>query len=375
MVSIATPDGRGRVRYAVVGLGYIAQAAVLPAFRHARRNARLTALVSDDPVKLQELGRKYGVEHLYSYNEYDRCLRDGHVDAVFIALPNSMHCENSVRAADAGIHVLCEKPMAVTSSECRKMIEAARRNSVRLMVAYRLHFEPANLAAIETVLSGRLGEPRFFASTFSMQVKEGNIRTQGNLGGGPLYDIGIYCINAARYLFRSEPVEVAALAVKSTDPRFAEVPEMVAATLRFPYDRLAQFTCSFGATDTSWYLIAGTEGTLCLDSAYEWNAGLVHELTVGGRTRRRRFPRVDQFAPELLHFSDCVLESRDPLVPGEEGLADVVVIEALRDSMQAGRTVQVPQHPEPPRPQPEDESRRPPPRKQGLVHATEPTRE
>lgn len=374
MVSHA-PSSDGKVRYAVVGLGYISQAAVLPSFRRARRNSRLAALVSDDPTKLKELGRTYGVDRLYSYEEYDLCLREADVDAVFIALPNSMHRDYTVRAAEAGVHVLCEKPMAVTAAECREMIDAARRHDVRLMIAYRLHFEPANLGAIDTLLSGRLGDPRFFASTFSMQVKPGNIRLRADLGGGPLYDIGIYCINAARYLFRAEPLEVMARAASSDDPRFQGVPEMVAATLRFPYERLAQFTCSFGGADTSWYSVTGTEGSLCLDPAYEYANALEMEVTIGERTRRRRFPRVDQFAAELLHFSDCVRERRDPLVPGEEGLADVLVIEALRESMSSGRAETVPQHPEPPRPQPEDEIRRPPGRKPEMIHASEPTRE
>jgi predicted dehydrogenase len=143
------PDGvrprrtkkRGKVRYAVVGLGHIAQAAVLPAFQNAKRNSVLTALVSDDPTKLRELGERYGVQHTYTYDEYDACLTSGEIDAVYIALPNTMHCEYTVRAAEAGIHVLCEKPMATTEEECQKMIHAAESSGVRLMIAYRLHFE------------------------------------------------------------------------------------------------------------------------------------------------------------------------------------------------------------------------------------------
>jgi predicted dehydrogenase len=378
MVSIARTrsGGEGKVRYAVVGLGYIAQAAVLPAFRHAGWNSRLTALVSDDPVKLKKLGRKYGVEHLYSYDEYDRCLHDGVIDAVFIALPNSMHREYTVRAADAGIHVLCEKPMAVRATECREMIDAAERADVRLMVAYRLHFEPANLAAVEIVNSGKIGEPRFFSSTFSMQVKPDNIRLDDGLGGGPVYDIGIYCINAARYLFRAEPVEVCAFAASSDDRRFRAVPEMVAAVLRFPDARLAQFTCSFGAADTSAYTVVGTRGSLCVDPAFEFSEGLAYCLTIDGRIREKQFSPVDQFAPELLHFSDCVRTGRRPLAPGEEGLADVRVIEALNESVETGTRVLVQgEAPAPPRPGGRHEIRRPPVRKPALVHATSPTRE
>ena len=160
-----------KIRYAVVGLGHIAQVAVLPAFAHAARNFTLTALVSDDSEKLKQLGRRYGVKLTYSYEQYDDCLRSGDVDAVYIALPNSMHAEYSLRAARAGVHVLCEKPMAVTERECQAMIRAAQKHKVKLMVAYRLHFEEANLKAIEIVKSGKLGEPRFFSSVLDYRLK------------------------------------------------------------------------------------------------------------------------------------------------------------------------------------------------------------
>src|SRR6186713_2890736 len=144
------------VRYAVVGLGHIAQVAVLPAFAHARRNSQLMALVSGDSTKRKALSRKYGVPHVYPYEAFEQCLNE--VDAVYIALPNSMHAEYTIRAAQAGVHVLCEKPMAVTVRECQRMIAACRHARVKLMVAYRLHFESLNLAAMEMARLGQLGE-------------------------------------------------------------------------------------------------------------------------------------------------------------------------------------------------------------------------
>src|SRR5439155_702013 len=150
---------RTAVRYAVVGLGHIAQVAVLPAFAHAARNSRLTALVSDDPQKRRIMAKKYRVDQTYSYDQYDACLEQ--VDAVYIALPNSMHAEYTIRAARAGVHVLCEKPMAVTVDECRRMIKACRDHRVKLMIAYRLHFEQINLRAVDLVRRGRIGEPKF----------------------------------------------------------------------------------------------------------------------------------------------------------------------------------------------------------------------
>src|SRR4030095_159091 len=253
--------GKPKIRYAVVGLGYIAQIAVLPAFAKAK-NSRLVALVSDDPEKLKKLSRKYDVPLTYSYDQYDECLRSGEVDAVYIALPNSMHRDYTVAACRAGIHVLCEKPMAVTESECEDMISAADENDVKLMIAYRLHFEEANLKAVELAQSGKLGEVRAFNSVFTIQVKEGDIRLKKDLGGGTLYDIGIYCKNAAQYIFQAEPIEVAAFDANNGEPRFEEVDEMTGAILRFPDERLATFTCSFGAADVSSYRIVGTKGSL-----------------------------------------------------------------------------------------------------------------
>jgi len=319
---------RSPIRYGVVGLGHIAQVAVLPAFAHAA-HSELTALISDDNTKLRELSRRYRVPHTYSYEEYDRCLREGHIDAVYLALPNSLHCEYATRAARAGIHVLCEKPMAVTESECREMIHAARQAKVKLMVAYRLHLERANVKAVDIVRSGKLGKLRMFNSTFTMQVRPGDIRTQRSMGGGSLYDIGVYCINAARYLFQDNPIEVSTFSVRGTDRRFREVDEMSAALLLFPDGRLASFVCSFGATDVSSYEVVGTKGRLQIDPAFEYVGPLVHRLTVNGETKTTRFPASDQFAAELIYFSDCIRRNKEPEPSGTEGLIDVQIVQAL----------------------------------------------
>jgi glucose-fructose oxidoreductase len=360
---------RRQVRYAVVGLGHIAQVAVLPAFGNSRRNSKLAALVSGDPVKLAELGRKYGVERRCAYDGYDALLRSGDIDAVYIALPNHLHCEYAVRAAEAGVHVLVEKPMAVTEEECERMARAAREARVKLMVAYRLHFERANLEAIEVARSGRIGEPRLFSSTFSMPVVPGNIRVQRALGGGVLYDIGIYCINAARGLFRDEPLEVRAACSGS----IGDVEENVSCILRFPNERFASFTCSFGAADVSEYRLVGTRGDLAVEPAYEYAMALQHRLTLDGELKERRFAKRDQFAPELLYFSDCVLKNQDPEPSADEGLADVRVIRALYRSAQLGRPVELTPYEKRERQSLEQEIRRPPVDKPQTVHTQAPS--
>ena len=306
---------------------------MLPAFENAKENSELAALVSDDPAKLKELGKRYGVTQLYSYDDYPACLRDGKIDAVYIGLPNHMHAAYTIKAAEAGVHVLCEKPMAVTEDECLRMIWAARVQRVKLMIAYRLHFEPANLNAIELTRAGKIGEPRFFVSTHSMDVREGNIRLDPvDQGGGPIYDIGVYCINAARYLFRSEPVEVFATMATGDDPRFENCEEMASVVMRFPGERLASFTCAFGSAKIATYTIAGTQGRLTLDPAYSYQTELKQELALDGKTSERTFPPTDQFGPQLSYFSDCVLENKDPEPSGEEGLNDVRIIRAIHKS-------------------------------------------
>jgi glucose-fructose oxidoreductase len=366
---------QNRVRYAVVGLGYIAQAAVLPAFFHARENSQLVALVSSDREKLRDLSKRYRVPNTYSYEQYEECLRSGQIDAVFIALPNSMHREYSERAARAGIHVLCEKPMAVTEEDCVAMIEAARQNRVKLMIAYRLHFEEANLRAIDIVQSGKIGEPRVFNSTFTMQVKPGNIRLQREKGGGTLYDIGIYCINAARYLFQAEPTEVVAVKAAGREPRFAEVEEGLSAILKFPGERLAAFTCSFGAADVAAYEVVGTKGSVRLDPAYEYATQLKQRLKIEGKEKIKVFRKRDQFAPELVYFSDCVLHDREPEPSGEEGLADVRIIQAVYRSADTRTPVNIEAQPRKKRPSREQEISRPAVSMPKLVNASGPSPE
>ena len=328
-----------RIRYAIVGLGHIAQVAVLPAFAHAKSNSDVTALVSDDPAKLRQISKKYRIPHTYTYKEYDQCLRDGHIDAVYIALPNHLHCEYAVRAAQAGIHVLCEKPMAVTEQECRRMIDAAEKARVKLMVAYRLHLEEANMNTVQLARSGKLGNLRLFSSVFTMQVREGDIRLQKELGGGTLYDIGVYCINAARYLFRDSPTSVSAFAVHGENRRFKEVDEMAAALLDFPGDRLASFVCRFGAADVSAYDLVGTKGLVRVDPAYEYVGRLKQQISLNGKTKIREFPPRDQFAPELVYFSNCILKNAEPEPSGMEGLIDIQIVQALYRSAKIGKPV------------------------------------
>jgi len=334
----------------VVGLGHFAQAAVLPAIEQLA-DVELTGLVSGSRHKLDELGRRYRVHALCAYDRFEDLLANDAIDAVYIAVPNDLHAELTVVAARHGVHVLCEKPMAPTEAECMQMIRACEQRRVKLMIAYRLHFEAANLVAVEIARGGEIGEPRLFSSVFSMQVRGGNVRTQPRRGAGPLYDIGIYCLNAARYLFRTEPIEVFAMKLSGRDPRFAAVDEAFAVTLRFPLDRVAQFTCSFGAHDRAHYQVIGTDGFLTLDNAYEYAAEEMTLQVVGKHgSKTRAFLKRDQIAAEIEYFARCIRDDRDPEPSGWEGLADVRILQAIQSSARFGRAVAIDPVPRPHRP-------------------------
>ncbi len=361
------------VRYAVVGLGHIAQFAVLPGFQNAE-NSELAAFISGDPKKDLKLSRKYGVP-AFHYDDLERGLKEAAIDAVYIALPNVQHREFTVRAARAGVHVLCEKPMATTEADCRAMIDACEKAGVHLMLAYRLHFNDANLQAIALAKSGKLGEVRYYSCVFGMQVAAPNIRVSHEQGGGPLYDLGVYCINAARYLFAAEPTEVFGFTASNGDPRFKETEEMANALLRFPGDRLAAFTCSFGAADNCVVELVGTKGTLRMDPAFSYQEPIHWTLTVGEKKSEKTFPKGDQFGPELLYFSDCIRKGKRPEPDGYEGWADVRAMTAIFKAEASGRSVKIdPVEPQK-RPKPSQEIKRPSAKKPALVKVKKPTRD
>jgi predicted dehydrogenase len=361
-----------RIRYAVIGIGSIAQEAVLPGFKNAQ-NSELKALVSGDATKRKQLGERYGISRTFTYEQYDECL--GEVDAVYIALPNHLHRQYTERALRAGVHVLCEKPLAPSEEDCRKMIETARETGRNLMTAYRLHFEAANLEAVRMCQSGRLGELRMFDSIFGQQVADGNVRVSYEVsqGGGPLFDMGVYCINAARYLFREEPVEVSAFRGTNGEKRFQKCEEMMSVTLRFPKDRLATFLVSFNASPVGRFTVAGTKGMLTLDPAYEYAADKRLRVTADDTTNERIFPRADEFGPELEYFSDCILENREPEPSGEEGLIDVQIVRAAYRAAETGRAVPIKIERKYARPEPEQKIEKPAVEEPELVHARTPS--
>jgi predicted dehydrogenase len=359
---------QNQIRYAVIGAGNIAQMAVLPAFEHAKKNSQLVALISSDPDKRADLSKKYNIQLTGDFAELEGILKSGAVDAVYIATPNALHKAHVLLAARCKVHVLCEKPLATTVADAQEMADACQRASVKLMTAYRLHFEEANLKASELVKSGKIGDPRVFDSVFTHVVRPGDIRTQPEMGGGAMLDLGIYCVNAARNLLRDEPTLVFAVArmVNGVD-------DTTTAILQFPHGRVAQFTVSNSIAGVSSFRVSGTEGNLHVEPAYEYSDKLEHHLTINEETSHESFRKRDQFAPELEYFSRCILEDREPEPNATEAICDLRVVEAILESAASGKPIPLEPHQRARRPSPEQEQQKPPVSKQRPIHAPSPS--
>ncbi|MDB5298183.1 MAG: oxidoreductase domain protein, partial [Phycisphaerales bacterium] len=304
-----------KVRYGIVALGDIAQESFMPAVAHTG-NSVITALVTGDPTKAAEVAKQYDVppEAVYGYDRFDALLASGRVDAVYVATPNWRHAEFAVPALRAGLHVLLEKPMEVTVAKCQAIVDAQKADpATKLMVAYRLHFEPATLAAIGVVRSGKLGDIRGFSSTFAQPLDPANHRARSGTAAGPLYDMGPYPINGVRNLFDAEPVEVFATGLRHAGSGLGQdFDDTVAVTMKFPGGRVAQFTVSYVAAAVDTYTVYGTAGSLRLDPAYGFGKAKAYELKVGSDATTETFKPTDHFGGELKAFSDHVLNGTDP---------------------------------------------------------------
>jgi predicted dehydrogenase len=330
-----------KIRYAIVGVGDIAQEAMLPGVKHTG-NSEVTALVTGDPEKAKKVGEKYGVANTYGYEQFADMLASGHVDAIYVATPNWRHAEFVIPALEAGIHVLVEKPLEVTTDQCRAIMAAASASSAKLMVAYRLHFEPATLSLIERIRWGELGDVLLFTSTFVQKVDPMNHRAKSGIEAGPIFDMGPYPINAARMVFEAEPEEVvSAVGVRHPQAGLGDFDDTVAVTLRFPGDRLAQFVVSYALNEVDAFFAVGTKGSIALRPSYIYGKPLEQRVVVGQSDESHTFKNTDHFGGELKYFSDCILNDRDPEPDAEEGYADVRVIEGIVKAIETGASVKL----------------------------------
>jgi predicted dehydrogenase len=330
---------------AVVGLGRIAERAILPAFKHSRK-ARLIALVSGNERKAARLAAKFGASDYYTYTDYALCLNHPQIQAVFVANPNSQHAEFTERAAAAGKHVLCEKPMATSVDDGQRMIEACRSNGVRLMVAYRKYFDPASLALKKLVKSGKLGRLKIMHSAFMFMLPPRHKNPDWHLnrrlaGGGSLVDVGIYSVNTSRWLVERDPLEAVANSWTTDPERFREVEESMGFRLTFPDGLVLQATSSYGAEQSSFLHINGERGWAALNPAFAFDEERRLFGKIGGRWFEKKFKVIDEFALELDAFADCIRRKRDPEPSGEEGLRDLVILQAIYRSARENRPVPI----------------------------------
>jgi predicted dehydrogenase len=325
-----------KIRYGFVALGDIAQEAMLPGVEHTG-NSTIAALVTGDPVKAGRLAERYGVAHTYSYEQFPALLQSGNVDAVYIATPNWRHAEFVLPALAAGIHVLVEKPLEIDTTRCQQIVDAQRSSKAKLMVAYRLHFEPATVAAIERVRNGELGQAHIFTSTFSQMVDSANHRAKSGTAAGPLLDMGPYPVNAVRNLFGAEPTEVSAFGSRHADSGLGDFDDTVTVMLRFSEGRLAHFVVSYYANTVDTYTVLGTKGSLQVQPGYTYGKSLEHFLTLGDKENKISYKSTDHFGGEMKYFSDCILHDIDPEPDAEEGLADVRVLEAIQRALETGQ--------------------------------------
>jgi predicted dehydrogenase len=342
---LQVPDPPGKkLGWAIVGLGSLSINQILPAFAKCEKS-KVVALVSGHPDKANKLAQRYGVnpKNIYNYQNYDTIRDNPDVDIIYIVLPNGMHAEYTVRGFQAGKHVLSEKPMANTPADCQQMIDAGRKANRKLMVAYRCRYEPHNVEAIRMARQQELGPTKVILADHGFSIGD---PTQWRLnralaGGGSLMDIGIYSLNASRYLTGEEPTEINAMLYTTPgDVRFKEVEETINFQLRFPSGILANCTSSYGYSGQNRYRVVTTKGWFELEPATNYN-GLRMYVHHDNITEERVLPVRDHFALEMDHLSSCVMENKDPLTPGEEGLRDLTIMIEIYEAARSGKTVKL----------------------------------
>jgi glucose-fructose oxidoreductase len=330
-----------KVRYAVVAGGQISQQAFMPGIGRTD-NSELTALVTGDPIKADKLAKLYNIK-AWTYEQYDALLKSGEVDAVYVATPNFLHMQYAVPALKAGIHVLLEKPMASSVEEAEAIIAAQKESGAKLMIAYRLHHEPGTVEMITRALNGDFGDLRSFVSCFAQNVAEANSRGHNGYWGGPVPDMGTYPLNAVRNLFGQEPITVHAVGTKTSGRGF-NFHDTVAVTLRFPGERLAQFTVSYATAPAEFFDLIGTKASIHASPCFMFGPkiGITYVEKTSEGSKNHSFDPVEQFGNETQYFSDCILHNRHPEADGEEGLLDMRVLVAVARSLETGETVELP---------------------------------
>lgn len=337
-----------RLGVAVVGLGHLSLDQILPGFGQSA-HMRLAALVSGQRDKARVVAARYGVaeSHIYDYGNFDRLRDNPDVDVVYIVLPNNMHAEFTVRAAQAGKHVLCEKPMATNVADAQRMIDACRQAQRQLMIAYRCQYLPEHRALIDMAQQRTMGRVRVIEAVNGQNnADNGQWRhIKAMAGGGSLPDVGIYCLNAARYITGEEPFEVMArMTQPKDDPRFREVEDICSFTLGFPSGVVANCTAGYSFHENRQLRVMADDGWFGMDPAFAYGNLAVISQRKSGQTdaqEQRRFPPMNQFAREMDAFAEAIRSGKEIRTPGEEGLRDLKLIEAIYRAAESGGVVRL----------------------------------
>lgn len=321
---------------ALVGLGSLSTNQIAPALQKTKR-CKLSAIVSGTPAKRKKWAEQYKLspEHIYDYESFDKIVDDDSIDIVYVVLPNSMHCEYTIRAAKAGKHVFCEKPMAVSSIECRQMIDACQKAERRLGIGYRCQLEPHHMKCMELAESKAFGEIKEIIAGFGFKI--GNPKqwrlNKKLAGGGPLMDVGIYALQACRYLTGMEPELITATETKTDPVKFAQVEETLAWTMKMG-DVTCSCNTSYAFNGVNNFRAYCDNGNFGMDPAYSYGG-----LKASSTGEEIKFPATDHFATELDHFAQSITEGTDLKLTGIEGLQDLLIMEAIYKSAESGLAI------------------------------------
>ncbi|MEM1136115.1 MAG: Gfo/Idh/MocA family oxidoreductase [Bacteroidota bacterium] len=341
MISACAAPQQGdkdKLGIALVGLGYYSTDILAPALQETK-HAYLAGIVTGTPEKAEKWKKQYSIpeKNIYNYDNYDELADNPDIDIIYVVLPNSMHAEYTIRAAKAGKHVICEKPMAMNVVECEAMIKACNENNVSLSIGYRMQFEPHTQEVM------RLGQEQVFGpikmvcagAGFTMGNNKDHWKVKKAMGGGAMMDMGVYSLQAARYVTGEEPISVTAQEFRIRKDIFTEVEETMMFQLEFPSGAMANLHTSFGISMN--YLDArAAKGWIKLDpfSAYSNIKGSTSNGVL-------EFPKINQQATQMDEVAVCIREGKPMRVPGEEGLKDMKVVEAVYRSVASGNKVQL----------------------------------
>ncbi|MBS12061.1 MAG: hypothetical protein CME19_10730 [Gemmatimonadetes bacterium] len=324
----------GILNYGVISTASIARSQHIPAASESE-NSRIVAISSRDSETARGAAADLGIDT--AYGSYDELLTDYRIDAIINPLPNSLHEEWSIRAAEAGKHILCEKPLAPTPDECQRMIDAAHANDVLLYEGFTQHFNPLMSDIHSLIDDGSLGEVNYVRSelTYTLANWETDVRGLKDLDGGALLDAGCYAVNNVRTLMGSEPLEVAA---QQRVHAGNQVDALFTGTLKFSDDRLAYICTGMQQPFRCMLEVVGTNGLVRTENFF---TATELTVTVAGETSVRTYDSVNRFALQMTHFSDCVLNGKSLRKSAEDGKANAATLVALKQSAQTGRVVAV----------------------------------